>query len=169
MLTTGLIALVLTAASATPETPLAPLAFVTGHCWRGTLADGKSTDTHCFEALLPPHFLRDRHEVCVGGNRVYAGETTYSPGADGKGVNWRYLSSTGLVIDGQLLESETFLRFVGAYVSAKGTHHVRATWTPRSHGYQAVSEARDPGGNWARQSDVEFVRVDGAAGCAATQ
>ena len=165
MLALGLIGLLAGAAPA-QETPITPLAFLAGHCWRGTLADGGSTDTHCFETLYPPHFLRDRHVVCVGGKQVYAGETTYTRTPDGKGITWRYLSSAGLVIDGELLQSGVFLRFVGTYATAAGKHQVRATWTPRDNGYRAVSEARQPNGIWQRQSDVEFVRAEGLPSCA---
>lgn len=167
MLGLSLVALLGVSAAAAPDAPFAPLQFLAGHCWRATLADGTSTDTHCFERLYAPHFLRDRHAVCADGKRVYAGETTYLRAPDGKGLAWRYLSSAGLVMDGRLETAPAALRFSGSYADAGGTHEVRATWTPGKDSYRAVTEALQPDGSWKQQSDAEFVRVDAADACAA--
>lgn len=149
------------------EAPFAALEFLDGHCWRATQADGNSTDTHCFQRLYPPHFLRDSHVVCAGGKRVYAGETTYSRAPDGKAVAWRYISSAGLVMDGRLELASDALRFSATYAGADGTREVRATWTLGKNSYRAVTEARQPDGSWKQQADAEFVRADGPAACAA--
>jgi hypothetical protein len=31
-----------------PMSAYQPLAFLVGHCWRGTFPDGRATDEHCF-------------------------------------------------------------------------------------------------------------------------
>jgi hypothetical protein len=36
------------AAAPAPAELLKPMAFLAGHCWKGTFADGKTTDEHCF-------------------------------------------------------------------------------------------------------------------------
>ena len=53
------------AAAQAPEasSPLAPLAFLAGHCWKGPFPDGKRHDEHCFEWFYDGKFLRDRHVV----------------------------------------------------------------------------------------------------------
>jgi len=50
-------------ASAEPIEALKPMRFLAGHCWKGTFADGKKTDEHCFEWLYGGKALRDTHTV----------------------------------------------------------------------------------------------------------
>lgn len=166
MLALGLAGMLTAAASAPPPAPFAPLEFLVGHCWRAAPADGKPTDTHCFERLYPPHFLRDRHVVCADGKPVYAGETTYARAPDGKAITWRYLSSAGLLMDGRLEPAPDALHFTASYADANGTQAVRAVWTRGSTSYRAVTEALQPDGSWRQQSDTEFVRIDGPGACA---
>jgi len=45
----------------TEEGPLAPLAFLAGHCWTTTFNEGRETDTHCYEWMHNGMQLRDRH------------------------------------------------------------------------------------------------------------
>lgn len=77
---------------------LEPLAFLAGHCWRGTFKGGEQ-DTHCFEAVYDGQHLRDRHEV-TGGKGVYKGETLYS--FDGKAATYTYWNSQGGVSRGTM-------------------------------------------------------------------
>ena len=76
----------------------APMAFLVGHCWAGTFADG-AVDTHCFEPVYGGQHIRDRHEV-TGGKGVYRGESIYSK--DGEGVGYTYWNSLGGVSRGTM-------------------------------------------------------------------
>jgi hypothetical protein len=63
-------------ALAGPAAHFQPQAFLAGSCWKGTFADGKRTDEHCFEWIYGGQFLRDRHTV-TGRPAPYGGETIY--------------------------------------------------------------------------------------------
>jgi uncharacterized protein YndB with AHSA1/START domain len=94
----------LIAAAAAPEEPpalrqgLEPLAFLVGHCWRGTF-EGGAQDTHCFDSVYDGQHVRDRHEV-TGGRAVYRGETIFS--ADSGAVSYTYWNSQGGVSRGTM-------------------------------------------------------------------
>jgi len=49
-----------------PPAPYQPLAFLVGHCWKGTFPDGKATDEHCFSWIYGGKFVRDEHVVHRG-------------------------------------------------------------------------------------------------------
>jgi hypothetical protein len=74
--------------------PLAPLGFLTGHCWRGTLADG-GVDTHCF--TLAEDGIHDRHKVVAGGRTVYSGETLYVWDPAVQAIRFTYTTADGVM------------------------------------------------------------------------
>lgn len=80
--------------AAVPQAELAPLAFLVGHCWRGTLPTGDA-NTHCFAESEGG--IRDRHEVLREGKIVYSGETHYSWDAAKSVIRFVY-SSGGKVV-----------------------------------------------------------------------
>jgi hypothetical protein len=43
--------------------PYQPLAFLIGHCWRGTFPNSEVTDEHCFSWVYGDKFVRDQHVV----------------------------------------------------------------------------------------------------------
>ena len=64
---TAVLLAALAAQAATPagadkvEVPMSayqPLAFLVGHCWRGTFPDGRATDEHCFSWIYGGRFVR---------------------------------------------------------------------------------------------------------------
>lgn len=75
---------------------LAPLDFLTGHCWAAELKPGK-TDTHCF-TRTPEGKIKDRHDVVAGGKTVYWGETLYRPA--GGAIRFAYANAAGPVAEG---------------------------------------------------------------------
>lgn len=91
----------LAAAAADPplRAELMPLEFLVGHCWEGTLPDGKS-DRHCFESVYGGQHIRDHHVVGPGAG-VYSGETFYSAAGAGR-VAFVYFNSIGGVSQGTL-------------------------------------------------------------------
>ena len=50
-----------------PPAPYQPLAFLVGHCWKGTFPDGKATDEHCFSWIYGGKFVRDENIESAGG------------------------------------------------------------------------------------------------------
>jgi hypothetical protein len=78
--------------------PLQPLQFLVGHCWRTTLKEGP-TDTHCF-AASNPSLIRDKHAVRKDGQVIYTGESDISV-LNGD-MHYRYKGSTGLAYDGPI-------------------------------------------------------------------
>lgn len=69
---------------------LAPLDFLVGHCWRGTLPQG-GDDTHCFRA--GGGAVTDHHDVIAGGKSVYSGDTVYA--YQGGAIRFTYTSMDG--------------------------------------------------------------------------
>ena len=64
--------------AADPAPAYQPLAFLVGHCWRGTFPDGKVTDEHCFSWVYGGKFVRDQHVVHRGaGQADDLGESIY--------------------------------------------------------------------------------------------
>ncbi len=55
-----------------PPSPYQPLAFLVGHCWKGTFPEGKATDEHCFSWIYGGKFVRDEHVVHRGGRPIAA-------------------------------------------------------------------------------------------------
>jgi hypothetical protein len=111
--------------------PLAPLAFLAGHCWKGPFPDGKRHDEHCFEWFYDGQFLRDRH-VVTGDDRGYAGETIYYWDASARQVQYIYFTATGGVSRGNMRPDDGVLRFPEErFVGAGGKEEVyRSTWLP---------------------------------------
>jgi uncharacterized protein YndB with AHSA1/START domain len=70
----------------------APLDFLTGHCWQGTLPTGER-NVHCFD--LAKGQVRDRHEVLREGKKVYGGETLYAWDSAKRELGYVYTSETG--------------------------------------------------------------------------
>ena len=103
------------------EDPLAPLAFLAGHCWVAPFPDGKSTDTHCFEWLYGRQQLVDRH-VVRGSGPEYRGETLYLWDAAGARIIYRYVDSAGGHSDGFVEATASELQFpADEYVGADGS------------------------------------------------
>ncbi len=134
---------------------LAPLDFLVGHCWRGTLANG-AVDTHCFKPSDTG--VRDHHEVASGGKTVYSGDTDYG-WSDGA-IRWTYRDATGGVMQGSVRAAPDGLDFGTAdYVGSDGTRITIATHWVRlaDTGY----EVRDTSATDAHSSrTTRYLRVD---------
>ena len=66
-----------TSAAAARDPALEPLAFLAGHCWKGTLPGTADVDEHCYSWMFDGRYLRDRHVVRRGDKAVYEGESIY--------------------------------------------------------------------------------------------
>jgi uncharacterized protein YndB with AHSA1/START domain len=143
-----------------PSPKLAPMAFLAGECWRGTMPDGKTTDTHCFDWLLNGHYLRDHHVVRSAGRPDYVGESLYYFDHERKQVAYLYYENNGNYSRGLMMGDGKRLVFPDAQFlmpDAKLTY--RASWTRiDDNSYQATSEFLK-GGKWELEQTVKFSRV----------
>ena len=135
-------------AAAEPVDALKPMAFLAGHCWKGTFADGRQTDEHCFAWLYDGKALRDTHTVRAPGRPDYVGETTYYWDSAAKQVQFLYFENQGGISRGTMQPADGVLVFPPAqYVADGQTMTYRVRWTPvGTDGYEAWSEAQTPKG-----------------------
>src|ERR1700739_381536 len=149
------------AAWAEPNELLKPMAFLAGHCWKGTFPDGKKSDEHCFAWAAGGQALRDTHTVRAGDQAVFSGETTYYVDSAGKRVAYLYVESTGGFSTGSAENGPDALVFPdGRYTSDGETMNYRARWTRQGdQAYEAFSEAQTPKG-WAPMLKLVMKRTD---------
>lgn len=133
------------APAAEPPEALRPLAFLAGHCWKGTFPDGRQTDEHCFAWAAGGRALRDLHTVRAPGKPDYIGDTTYFVDPATRQVTFVYVENLGGVSRGTLrVESGALVFPDGRYTDADGTLSYRARWTPQGEdAYEAWSEAQE--------------------------
>ena len=131
------------AAPAPPGEPLAPLAFLVGHCWRGEFSGG-AKDTHCFESVFDGRHVRDRHEV-AGPGEPYRGETLYSWNAAQGRVEYTYWNSLGGVSRGTMAAKAGILDFGDeSYTGPNGERMTMSTLWRRvgDDSYEAVTVSK---------------------------
>jgi len=143
------------AALATPPA-LAPLDFLVGHCWRGTLKT-QDIDTHCFD--VSDGHVRDRHQVVRGGKPVYRGETLYAWDEDAKAIAFTYTDMTGGVEKGHVRRTPQGLDFGEAtYTDTDGSKMTIVTqWVVNGRSYEA--RTRMPA-DASMNGNVIYSRVD---------
>lgn len=134
------------AADAAAESPLAPLAFLAGHCWVTTFSGGRETDVHCYEWMHEGMQLRDRH-VVRGDAPEYRGETVYAYNGERRRVEFRYWNSIGGQSDGYLeVAPDGTLRFLDdRYVGRDGVAYVFSSeiTRPGETGYRIVTRLHE--------------------------
>lgn len=150
------------AQDATARSPLAPLAFLAGHCWVTTIDKGRETDTHCYEWMHDGMQLRDRH-VVRGDKPDYRGETIYAYNGERGRVEFRYWNSVGGQSDGYLeVAPDGTLRFLDdRYVGADGVLYVFASeiTRPGEAQYRIVTRVKE-GESWRELYGRTFDRKD---------
>src|SRR5476649_654172 len=115
-----------------PVDALKPLAFLAGHCWKGTFADGKRTDEHCFAWMYGGHMLRDTHTVRAPGMPDGVGETTYYLNSAANHVEFLYVENSGGFSRGTVENLPEALIFPDTqYISDGEALVYRARWTPQ--------------------------------------
>jgi len=149
------------AAAAEPAELLKPMAFLAGHCWKGTFQDGTTTDEHCFAWMYDGRVLRDTHTVRRPGKPDNVGESTYYVDPVGKRVAFLYIENAGGSSRGSVESTPEALLFPDAQYAADGEVLVyRARWTRQGDkAYEAWSEAQTPSG-WATMFKLVLKRVD---------
>ncbi|HEX7686908.1 MAG TPA: hypothetical protein VF453_04325 [Burkholderiaceae bacterium] len=148
-------------ARAEPAEALKPLAFLAGHCWKGTFADGQTTDEHCFRWLYDGHVLRDTHVVRAPGRPDAVGESTYYVNPAAGRVEFLYVENAGGISRGTVEALPEALIFPDTQYTGDGEAVVyRARWTPVSpDAYEAWSEAQTPDG-WTTMFRIVLRRAD---------
>jgi hypothetical protein len=138
--------LALTGARAAPEgtaAPYQPLAFLVGHCWKGTFPDGQVTDQHCFSWIYGGRFVRDEHVVHRGAGQPDAfGESIYLWDAPSGKLEYLYIESAGGYSRGTVsAEGDALVFPPAAYTEAGHTQTYRSRWQRSgSDAYDVVTE-----------------------------
>jgi len=144
---------------------LAPLDFLAGHCWRGTLPDG-AVDTHCFKA--GGGTVTDHHDVIAGGKSVYSGDTVYA--WQGGAIHFTYTSADGGVekgtvgaMPGGLDFGTAEFTFAGAFkpedvAAGRNKLHIATKWTRvGDNAYDAASIVQE---KKVQDPAVRYTRID---------
>jgi hypothetical protein len=149
-----------TAAAAEPPELLKPLAFLAGHCWKGTFPDGKATDEHCFAWMYGGRVLRDTHTVRKPGQPDGLGESTYYVDSAGNHVEFLYIENSGGYSRGTVESLPEALLFPDTrYISDGEALVYRARWTRQDDkAYEAWSEAQTEKG-WATMFKLVMKRT----------
>lgn len=147
------------AAAADLAAPLAPLAFLTGACWKGVFPGSQETDTHCFTAELGGHVVRDVH-VVRGAAQPYSGETLYRWNPGTRTITFAYYGSNGVFTEGVVEGTAAGLVFPAEQVSPSGEKTVsRTVWTRDGAGaYRITNETRTATG-WTTTRTMQMVRT----------
>lgn len=134
---------------------LAPLDFLTGHCWQGTLPNGDG-DTHCFKAAEGK--LTDHHDVVRAGKTIYGGDTEYV--AEGGRIAWTYKDVTGGVMKGTVSGATDGLDFgTATYEGDEGKKITIATrWVRVGDNAYEARDTSDDSAHFNRTT--KYTRID---------
>lgn len=106
----------------------APMAFLAGHCWRGSFRDRPQvTDEHCFEWVYDGKFLRDTH-VVRGDSVPYEGQTTFAWHPQDRRIVYWYIARPGFHSTGHVVPGGERLEFVDDLRQAGGQRDLRSFW-----------------------------------------
>jgi hypothetical protein len=131
-------ALALPALAGEPS-PYQPLAFLIGHCWKGTFPDSHTTDEHCFSWVYGGKFVRDEHVVHRGGARADDhGESIYLWDETARRLEYLYIESGGGYSRGTVSAEGEALVFPSTDYTEGGTRQ-----TYRSRWHIAAADAYD--------------------------
>jgi hypothetical protein len=120
----------LASAAEPAPSPYQPLAFLVGHCWRGTFPGGKVTDEHCFSWIYGGKFVRDQHVVRHGeGTKDDQGESIYLWDAATKQLQYLYIESDGGFSRGSVTSEAGALVFPPAHYTENAQEQTyRSRW-----------------------------------------
>ncbi len=126
-----------------PPSPYEALAFLVGHCWRGTFPGGQMTDEHCFSWVYGGQFVRDQHVLHrPDGAEAGRGESLYVWDSVRNELQYLYIESGGGFSRGTVQREGEALVFPASRYSEKGTEQrIRSRWV-RS-GEEAYDVATD--------------------------
>jgi hypothetical protein len=122
--------------------PYQPLAFLVGHCWRGTFPGGV-TDEHCFSWVYGGKFVRDQHVLRhPGGTPDELGESIYLWDAAAGQLQYLYIESGGGFSRGSLTAEDAALVFPPTHYSENAQEQTyRSRWQRSgADAYEVVTE-----------------------------
>jgi hypothetical protein len=150
------------AASAEANTEYRPLAFLAGHCWKGSFPDGKQTDEHCFKWVYDGKFLRDEHTVHGTGHPDYLGETIYLWNSQARKIEYLYVENQGGFSRGAVATDAEGLVFPPTnYIENGQSRTYRSRWQRSGdNAYDVLTEFRSKG-NWKPGFKIHMEKVSG--------
>ncbi len=139
--------------------PLAPLAFLAGHCWEGRFENGHR-DIQCYEWVYGRQFLRSDHQV-IGTNPRYQGITYYGWDALKERIRFHYFTSAGAVSEGHLEATETGFRVPEEHVGGNGKVTRIETLFEQTDEYHYSAASRVwADGDWKPMHTAIYRRMD---------
>jgi hypothetical protein len=137
-----------------------PLAFLAGHCWKGTFPDGKQTDEHCFSWIYGGKFLRDQHKVHGNAHPDFLGETIYFWNSAARQVEYLYIEDQGGFSRGPVATDGDTLVFPQTTFTEDGkTQTYRSRWERNgADAYDVVTEFKSDNG-WVPGFKVHMQRA----------
>lgn len=150
--------------AAAPEpapSPYQPLAFLVGHCWRGSFPGGQVTDEHCFSWVYGGKFVRDEHVVRHGGGRPDdLGESIYLWDAATRQLQYLYIESDGGFSRGTVSGAGETLVFPPTHYTQDGQEQTyRSRWQRAGDAaYDVVTEFQVKG-SWQPGFRVHMQQV----------
>jgi len=149
-------------AAEAPPSPYAPLAYLAGYCWQGTLPGGKDVDTHCFSWVYGGKFLRDQHTVHGAGHDDYLGESTYFWDAVAQRLQYLYIESAGGSSQGTVeVTGDTLVFPETGYQEAGHTQVYRSHWKKiDADTYDVIAEFKKEDG-WVPGFSAHMKRITG--------
>jgi hypothetical protein len=137
-----------------------PLAFLAGHCWKGSLPGGKLTDEHCFNWIYDGKFLRDVHTLRGAGRPDAQGESTYFWNSSAKQIEYLYIESDGGFSRGPVSTDKNVLVFPDTnFVENGKTQLYRSRWQRSGeNAYDVITEFKAKDG-WVSAFKVHMEQV----------
>jgi hypothetical protein len=154
----------LAATNAAPPSPYEPLAFLVGHCWRGSFPGGAVTDEHCFSWVYDGKFVRDRHVVHHGaGTPDDLGESIYLWDSASGQLQYLYIESDGGFSRGNVSSEGTTLVFPATQLTENGQAQTyRSRWQRAGDSsYDVVTEFLVKG-EWKPGFSVHMQQLPGS-------
>ena len=129
-------------AAAPPASAYEPLAFLIGHCWKGTFPGSEVTDVHCFSWVYGDKFVRDVHVVHRGPGHEDEGESLYLWDAASGELQYLYIESAGGFSRGTVARDGDTLVFPPSHYTENGEEQTyRSRWQRSGeHAYDVLTE-----------------------------
>jgi hypothetical protein len=152
--------LVASASAADTPSPYEPLAFLSGHCWKGELPGGRGIDTHCFTYIYGQKFVRDTHTVRADSHPDYLGESIYFWDGKSKKLKYLYVESDGGSSEGVVDSADDALIFPATDYQQDGkTQTYRSRWKKSgADAYDVLTEFKK-GDAWTLGWKVHMTQI----------
>jgi hypothetical protein len=152
--------LVASASAADAPSPYEPLAFLSGHCWKGELPGGRGIDTHCFSYIYGQKFVRDTHTVHAESHPDYLGESVYFWDGTSKKLKYLYIESDGGSSEGVVDNADDALIFPATDYQQDGkTQTYRSRWKKSgADAYDVLTEFKK-GDAWTLGWKVHMTQI----------